>query len=168
MTYATCACQPNPTATPERTGWTQLQRIVVANKNANPPTILITGVLDVKIIESLSGKTITIDQKKIPNAKVFNNATFMANIARLPFPAPSTFATRTPVAAKSPNGIMDSHPMTVIQESESNGDEEGCGNGNGGKVTVTQVSGKGLTADSERKHGQSIENGGPCYFPYFV
>jgi len=68
---------------------------VVANKKANPPTILMTGMLEVKIIESLSGKTITIDQNKIPNAKVFNNATFVANFARFPFPAPSSFATRT-------------------------------------------------------------------------
>lgn len=73
----------------------QLQRIVVANKNANPHTILVTGVLDVNIIESLSGKAITIDQNKMPNAKVFNNATFVANFARFPFPAPSSFATRT-------------------------------------------------------------------------
>nr|GMD85056.1 hypothetical protein Iba_chr14aCG20650 [Ipomoea batatas] len=43
----------------------------------------------------------------------FNNDTLVASFAPFPFPAPSSFATRTPVAAKSPNGIMDSQPMIV-------------------------------------------------------
>lgn len=48
-----------------------------------------------KIIASLSGNAIIINQNKIPIAMEFNNDTLVASFAPFPFPAPSSFATRT-------------------------------------------------------------------------
>lgn len=73
----------------------QLRRMVNANKTDNSLTIVITGLLEVKIITSFSLKAIIINQNRTPTAREVKTATVVANFAAFVLPAPSSFATRT-------------------------------------------------------------------------
>lgn len=73
----------------------QLKRMVNASMTANSLTIDITGMLEVNIMASFSGKTKTINENRSPTAKEVKTETANENLALLALPAPSSLATRT-------------------------------------------------------------------------
>lgn len=54
------------------------------------------------------------------------------------------------------------------QKAKANGNEKGSGNGESGKVKVTQMTSQRLSDDSKREHCNTAKNGWPCYSPYFL
>ncbi|WVZ18750.1 hypothetical protein V8G54_006072 [Vigna mungo] len=93
----------------------QLRRTVKANNIARSLTIWITDELDVKIKARFLLKNTITNQNINPTSTVFTTETKVANFAPSALPAPSSFATRTPVAPKNASGIMDSQPYIVTQ-----------------------------------------------------
>lgn len=47
----------------------------------------------------------------------------------------------------------------MYQETESDGDEEGAGDGNGGEVEIVEMTGEGLSDDCDGEHGETAEDG---------
>jgi len=69
--------------------------MVNANINESFSTASRTTWLEVKMRATLSRRTITRMQKKRPMMVEVTTETIVANLAPFPFPAPSSFATRT-------------------------------------------------------------------------
>lgn len=72
-----------------------LSRMVKAKRKDSFSTASSTGVLEVKMRANLSWRAITRIQKQMPIADDVTTDTMVANLAPLPLPAPSSFATLT-------------------------------------------------------------------------
>lgn len=80
---------------PDRTGWTLLRRTVKARSIDSLFTAWSTASLEENMRASSLWKIKISSQKKIPIATDVPTATFVANLAPFPLPAPSSFATLT-------------------------------------------------------------------------
>lgn len=80
---------------PERIGWTLLRRIVKAKRMESLLKAWSTGWLVVNMRASSLWKNIISTQNIRPIMDDCVTDTIVANLAPFPFPAPSSFATRT-------------------------------------------------------------------------
>lgn len=55
--------------------------------------------------------------------------------------------------------------LWCYHETETDGNDNGSDDGDGGEVEVTEVAGEGLGDDSDGEHGDAAEDGGACYLP---